>query len=317
MGRWVQAETNWIDARFKNGHTKGRAIAADFLKAFGTHTETSVRKYVAQRRRKVSPETARVETPLSPAEKAAYLKALRNAQRTHGRNVSSTLVFTYVPANVAGDAARLKGFITPALRRANKAPKPKPKTSWNIPKMRAVKTDPREMRKWRGAVSYYPVNDKNAPLVRNVEKLVRAPGFYLVDYVPYNLVKLGYAKSVQERLRMYVPPSDAAAKVLHLRRFKNRTANPAVPYDLPLARYEAAVKYRVQLAGVKPKYGEEWYTRANLPKIMRVIKNLDNIKNGNNWLSQFSSPPAPHGQNQGERALRNWNHQHGNLEANK
>jgi hypothetical protein len=278
----------------------GVKIAKDFLEAFpserGLRTPAALRKHVVKLKHSDSPEKLGTMLKYSEADRQVFATALNRAKQLRVKDLKQ--IFELIPAqnrrSPSVTMARLKGF------RYGKAPVKKPvsKGPWKIPKMTR-----------RGLNSYNANNRNDPPTILAVAPHLKGPqpGFYVINYRPYDLVKLGMAANLRSRLDSYVPTSRGLARVVHLRRFKNaKVHNPTEPFQLPLRRYEAHIKYLVHKNGANPVHGAEWYRRKNLPKIMRAIS-----KNKNARVSKLGRVVE---NATGNAAFRNWNFEHGNSE---
>jgi hypothetical protein len=162
--------------------------------------------------------------------------------------------------------------------RIRQAQPPKPdkiKPPWTIPGM-GRKTIGRTMQQWRGVNRH----DGVASINNAVGRISREPGFYVVRYDPYDLIKVGMSKDVHQRLRGYIASSNAKAHLVHLRRFEKNNDIKGERFASRAARYEASFLYQLSERGVKPAYGDEWFRKKNYPKVRSVLSTM------NKWTPQ-------------------------------
>lgn len=209
---------------------------------------------------------------------------------------------------------RMIAWIDALKRRDAKPVRAVIRPPWDIPGMTRKKEKSAPMKIWRG------VNRHNGvPFIKNaVGRISREPGFYVVRYDPYDLIKVGMSKDVRQRLRGYMASSDGKARLLHLRRFEKNNDIKGERFASRAARYEASFLYQLSEKGVKPAYGDEWFRQGNYKKIREVLSMM-NTWDRKTWNLSTMINKNGHGIQKfgklvGQQTGTNWNLEQSNSE---
>lgn len=166
---------------------------------------------------------------------------------------------------------------------------PDPNRLWLNMHMKRV-TEPQEaMKHWRG-YQRYRAKKKPVLLKTAIKDIPNKAGFYVVNYKPYNLIKIGASMNLRARLGDYIAPSDGKSELAYMR-FWDTNANKSKTYAHPVKRFEAIVLTKLGKKHIVPAYGLEWFNVRHLGAVLKIIKGLDKKKkyDHNSWLQKFGN----------------------------